>query len=133
MKKGFTLIELLVVLAVIAVIASVLLINFASTNNKAKASKIKFAMSQIRTGMESFYSIGNTYTGGCAGGTDCNKLKLDIVANGGTGVVQNITTILVSPSKYCLKYNLPGGGSWCIDYTGYAGATANCGSNFDFP
>ncbi|OGZ71398.1 MAG: hypothetical protein A2904_01885, partial [Candidatus Staskawiczbacteria bacterium RIFCSPLOWO2_01_FULL_33_9] len=53
-KKGFTLIELLVVIAIIGILASVLLVNLATTRNKAKDSAIKLEMAQIRTAVENY-------------------------------------------------------------------------------
>ena len=126
-QKGFTLIELLVVLAIIGILASILLVNFASTRNKAKDSSIKLEMSQIRTALEKFYPINNTYAGGCALTTECGKLKTDISSKGGILTTQNFST-----TQYCVQYTLnTGGGSWCVDSTGYAGPNTGCATNLD--
>ena len=120
-KKGFTLIELLVVIAIIGILAAVLMVNLASTRNKARDSAIKLEMGQIRTAMESFYTAGNTYVGGGAS-ADVVALRAGIVANGGTAAAP-----FESASTWCSEYTLnTGGGSWCVDSTGYAGPIADC-------
>ena len=122
-QKGFTLIELLVVIAIIGILAAVLMVNLSSTRNKARDSAAKLEMGQIRTAMESCgLSAANGYTD-CLTNTDVVTLRAGVVANGGTATVAPAP----SSSAYCVQYALnTGGGSWCVDSTGYAGATANC-------
>ena len=120
-QKGFTLIELLVVIAIIGILASILLVNLASTRNKAKDAGIKLEMGQIRTAMENHFSTGTTYVGGLAT-ADVVSLRADIVAKGGAATLAG-----ESVGAYCVEYSLNApSGSWCVDSTGYAGATANC-------
>ena len=119
-QKGFTLIELLVVIAIIGILAAVLLVNLAGTRNRAKDSAIKLEMGQIRTAIESLNLTANTYVGSCNAGTDCAALQSDITGKQGGGTVVNF----FSASKYCVQYPLnTGGGTWCVDSTGYAGGT----------
>ncbi|MBI1866461.1 MAG: type II secretion system protein [Candidatus Staskawiczbacteria bacterium] len=128
---GFTLIELLVVIAIIGILASILLVNLAATRNKAKDGAIKLEMAQIRAAVENFSLSNSTYVGSCAAGTDCATLKADISSKGGGSLVENFAI-----GAYCVQYalNAPGGGSWCVDSTGYSGPTATCdavANNFD--
>ncbi len=120
-QKGFTLIELLVVIAIIGILASVLLVNLSGTRNKAKDSAIKLEMNQIRTAMESWSSsqTPNTYVGGEAS-ADVTALKTAITGNGAGTVVQ-----FEQADKWCVQYPLnTGGGTWCVDSTGYSGASS---------
>lgn len=48
-QKGFTIIELIVVIAIIAVLASIVLVNVTSYINKSKDSAIKANLDTIRT------------------------------------------------------------------------------------
>jgi len=132
-KKGFTLIELLVVIAIIGILASVLLVNLATTRNKAKDSAIKLEMAQIRTAVENynFDQNPNSYFG-AGGDSDVTNLRLDIEAKGGTNLVE-----FYDIGAYCVQYDLnTGGGTWCVDSTGKAGGTdiscdGGVGGNFD--
>ncbi len=116
-QKGFTLIELLVVIAIIGILASVLLVNLATTRNKAKDSAIKLEMSQIRTAVENyaFDQNPNTYVGADVD-PDVVNLKADIVNKGGTGLFESYAV-----GAYCVQYVLNSGGLWCVDSTGEAG------------
>ena len=131
-QKGFTLIELLVVIAIIGILASILLVNLATTRNKAKDAAIKLEMGQMRTAVENynFDQSPNTYVGACIApnGAECATLQADILSKGGTGLLEFYNT-----TAYCIQYDLnTGGGSWCVDSTGYAGSNAGCdGANYD--
>ena len=123
-QKGFTLIELLVVIAIIGILASVLLVNLASTRNKAKDSAIRLEMGQIRTAVESF-ALSST-TGYANAGTDPDvvALKNDITTKGALGPLVEF----YAAGNYCLQYTAltTVGAGWCVDSTGYAGASVLC-------
>ena len=126
-QKGFTLIELLVVIAIIGILAGVLLVNLANTRNKAKDAGIKLEMGQIRTAVENFYfdQNPNTYVGS-DGDTDYMNLKSGITTKGG-----DVITFIdeFSETAWCAEYAI-NTGSWCVDFTGYAGVTADCEATF---
>jgi len=124
-QKGFTLIELLVVIAIIGILAAILLVNLASTRNRARDASIRLEMNQIRTGLESYVLSNNSttnpgYMNGCNAGTDCNALQTDITGKqGGTAQVTNVGTTTVL--AFCVQYTLSNATKWCVDSTGYAG------------
>ena len=60
-KKGFTLIELMIVIAIIAILAAILVPNFANARKQAQFAACKGNLKNIGTGMEVFYSIQNNY------------------------------------------------------------------------
>lgn len=125
-NKGFTIIELLVVMAIIGLLAAMVSIYAKSARDRAKDANIQKSLSQVRNLGEILYLNSTSYAtlGGTAGMT---LLKADIVKYGGTVLVENYGT-----SAWCIKYKLNGAGSWCVDSTGYKGATANCdATNFD--
>lgn len=65
-EKGFTLIELLVVIAVLGILASVVLvaINPSERINEANDAGVKNGVSQVATGIESYYTNNSgSYTG----------------------------------------------------------------------
>lgn len=63
MKKGFTLVELLVVMAIVGVLAaaSITLINPVAQMNKARDSKRKADIAQIRAALELYRSDNGSY------------------------------------------------------------------------
>lgn len=73
-KRGFTLIELLVAIAIIAVLASLVLTNFKSSQMKARDAQRINDLTQIKTALELFYNH-NGYYPQSACGWDCNGYK----------------------------------------------------------
>jgi prepilin-type N-terminal cleavage/methylation domain-containing protein len=66
-KHGFTLIELLVVIAIIGLLASVVLASLSSARLKGRDARRLEDLSQIRTGLELYYSKHGHYPGGSSG------------------------------------------------------------------
>ncbi len=62
MQKGFTLIELLITFALVAVLASVILVSFPSVQNKFRASRVTSSMSQIRSETSVVYHNTQDYS-----------------------------------------------------------------------
>lgn len=71
-SKGFTIIELLVVVAIIAVLASIVLINVNAIRNKAADSKTKAQMSALRAAAATYYDSNNNNYGNITGAGDCS-------------------------------------------------------------
>ncbi len=65
-EKGFTLIELLVVILIIGILAAIALPAFLNQRGKAQDTEAKSAVRTAQTAMETFYTEGQTYTGGTA-------------------------------------------------------------------
>jgi len=71
-KKGFTLIEILIVVAIIAILASVVLVGLGPTQQAGRDARRISDLSEARTGLELYYNKCGHYpgTGGtCAAGT----------------------------------------------------------------
>jgi len=67
-KRGFTLIELLVVIAIIGILASVILVSLNSARARAKDSHIISDITQLRTQIETEYSVSyNSSFSVCSG------------------------------------------------------------------
>ncbi len=125
-RKGFTLIELLVVIAILGILASMVLVALSSSRGKAQSAKIKAELSQIRNAAEDWYDSHNyVYTGMCDAGTSCGNLVTEIDTANGTGAVAPH----VNADTYSVESDIPTGGGWCVDSTGYSGT--NVDSNDD--
>ena len=140
-EKGFTLIELLVVILIIGILAAIALPAFLGQRAKGQDSAAKSDARNMVSQMESFYTEGNTYTGGPGSstgldiGSNKGQVSVAITGTGGTGytvtaksqsgndfVITKDPTTGVS-TRSCTKTGAANGGcntSW----TGTATATA---------
>lgn len=78
-RQGFSLIELIVVIAITAVLLAVTLPNFVSSRERARDTKRKEEMRQLKNALRLYYNDYNTYPAGgnCAkaeGGTNINYI-----------------------------------------------------------
>lgn len=65
-NQGFTLIELLITVAIIAILASIALPNYAAYVVRGKIAEATSELSQWRNRMERFYQDNRTFTDACA-------------------------------------------------------------------
>ena len=70
---GFTLIELLVVIAIIGLLSSIVMVSLNTARIKARDTKRKADIRQIRLALEMYYDTNGRYpqAGGCAYGSNC--------------------------------------------------------------
>ncbi len=129
-QKGFTLIELLVVVAVIAILASVVLVNLRGARDKATDSRIISAMGQVRSSAEILYSANNSYDGVCSSSTslattgDLKTLQDEITNNGGTDPKCYLDG---TKQDYCFSVKLKSEDTtWCVDGQGHSGKGKAC-------
>jgi prepilin-type N-terminal cleavage/methylation domain-containing protein len=123
---GFTLVELLVVIAIIGLLSTIVLVSFGPVRNQARDTAIKANMSQMRLAAEIKYINDATYVTTTTR-SDFVAAKAAATAAGGTSYAENWAA-----GTYCFQFALPGGGSWCIDSTGYIGS-ANITCNGTVP
>jgi prepilin-type N-terminal cleavage/methylation domain-containing protein len=71
MKKGFTLIEILIVVAIIAILASVVLIGLGPTQQSGRDARRLSDLQEIQNGLELYYSKCGLYPG--AGDAACTQ------------------------------------------------------------
>ncbi len=112
MKKGFTLIEILIVVAIIAILASVVLVGLGPTQQAGRDARRVSDIHEIQNGLELYYNKCGFYPGtancGAAtiiggqtetGGTYYNTMGADLVGTAGIGV-SSIPSDPINTNKY---------------------------------
>ena len=109
-RKGFTLIELLVVIAVIGVLATIVLVSLSAVQDRAKDTRMKASLSQIRSIAEMAATPLGNYADVC-------------VAITADAVYKDLTAMNLDASPFCDDDNagwcvhatLNNGETWCVD------------------
>ncbi len=60
-KDGFTVTELIIVIVVIAILASIMLVSYASVQNQSKAESARTNAASVKSVAEGYYSQNNAY------------------------------------------------------------------------
>ena len=108
-RKGFTLIELLVVIAVIGILATIVLVSLSTVQDKAKDTRIKATLGQIRALAEMEVDDFGNYAAVCADITP-SDLYLDLATAGGT-----LPKCNNHASGWCVHVTTNLDGIWCAD------------------
>src|SRR5580658_7377218 len=71
-RKGFTLIEILIVVAIIAILASIVLVGLGPTQQSGRDARRLSDLHEIQNGLELYYNKCGFYPGpaNCTGGPD---------------------------------------------------------------
>jgi len=131
-EKGFTLIELLVVVAVIAILASTVLVNLRGARERAMDARVISSLGQMRAIAEIIHSRTGNYNALCASAISLGTadglgaLQTDIEANNGTATG---VACFAAGNDYCVSslLNEPQPAFWCVTSRGRSTrTTASC-------
>jgi len=120
---GFTLVELLAVIAIIALLASIVVVRIGVTRKKGEDAAIQSALRELRNVAELYYNDSPfTYEGVCDAGDitlsddgDFKKIKDYITKYNGTGGVIGCRD---GGTGYAVISSLNLGNCWCVDSQG---------------
>jgi len=96
LQRGFTLVELLIVVIILAILAAILVLQFASSTDDARGSAADSTLANLRASLDLYYQQhDSTYPGSvtaapsaACGGTDGTG-----VATGGAGPTAEVTGV----------------------------------------
>jgi prepilin-type N-terminal cleavage/methylation domain-containing protein len=84
MKKGFTLIEILIVIAIIAILASIVLVGLGPTQRAGRDARRVSDLRQVQNGLELYYNKCGYYPGAAA---PCTSYSANNTWSGMTGAL----------------------------------------------
>ncbi len=87
LRQGFTLIEILIVVAIIAILASIVLVGLGPTQQSGRDARRLSDLHEIQNGIELYYNKCGYYPGTAPGG---------VCANGATAGFTEMSTALVN-------------------------------------
>jgi len=125
-KKGFTIIELIVVIAIIAVLASIVLVNVTQYINKGKDSAVIGNLSSMVTNAAIYYDDTNNGQNGGAY-LASSKAEAAMVAIGDADNTTGATVVNhgdTASQDWCVEATTFNKGLQCVDNTGFVGAIA---------
>lgn len=119
-EKGFTLIELLVVIAIIAILSTIVLASLGTARQRARDTRAKSELSQMRAQAELYFTNSNTFDGVCEAPKSDQGLAEMIVSVGKNAGAVDCTD---NPYAWAAAAAIKGDDdkTFCADSTGYAG------------
>lgn len=104
LQKGFTLVELLIVVIILAILAAIVVPQFASSTDDAKLSSLDNTLANMRSAIDLYYQQHGEYPGDLTAvpGAACPNSGTAGIGTGGAGA-QGVTALLEQMSMYTDK------------------------------
>ena len=131
-QGGFTLIELLVVIAIIAILSTIVLASLGTARQRARDTRAKSELSQLRAQAELYFTNGNTFEGVCNAPKTSQGLKemiTSIQKNTVSGSVSCFDDGVTWSAKGTIVGEAGAIKDFCADSTGFAGLGTQTGSD----
>ena len=109
-QRGFTLVELLIVAILLAILAAIVVPQFASTTNDAQESALRANLAAMRSAIDLYRQQHGEYPGAVASSTGTCTTGI------GTGAAGNVQAI----EDQLTRYTNAAGGSCALQEAGYA-------------
>lgn len=118
---GFTLIELLVVIAIIAILSTIVLASLGTARQRARDTRAKSELSQMRAQAELFFTNGNTFETVCTTAKSAQGLKEMLISVGDNASAVGCAS---NGDAWAASALIKGDAkTFCADSTGYAGVS----------
>jgi len=118
-KKGFTIVELIVVIAIIAVLASIVLVNVTQYLNKGKDAGIQGNLAGVLTDAAQYFDTNGNYTSFCTDTTVAAALAAADSAYDGNGTANQVTDCNSTATLFAACAQLKVTDAYfCVDSTG---------------
>ena len=139
MRKGFTLIEILIVVAIIAILASVVLVGLGPTQQAGRDARRLSDLRQVQNGLELYFNKCGYYPGAAVAGS-CSAVAWQQTSDWATlsgaltGSTVGINTVPVDPSAgHSYYYGTTNGGSAYILGATLENANNSVFNNYNAP
>lgn len=127
-QSGFTLIELLVVIAIIAILSTIVLSSLGTARQRARNTRAKSEISQLRAQAELYFTVENGFNGVCTAVKSGQGLKEMLDSIKKNAETENSVVCAADASAWAVIADIKDESRFCADSTGYAGpATENSG------
>jgi len=138
LQKGFTIVELVVVVAIIAILATIVMVNVTQYIGTARGAAVKSNLQALSTVAAQYIYDGNaTFSGMCSSSNYGSKIS-SAFANMNPSLTlncyDNVTTSTTDyPNGRWCAYVTSGTTTYCLSYNGSTyegtGSVSNCSSN----